>query len=419
MLSIFKNQLIKHLHIKDKTTFLCAVSGGMDSMVLLDLMIKSGYSIGVAHVDHNTRAGASTDDALFVATFCAQKNIPFFSKKIKNDELPKGNFQDAARSYRYTFFEDIAEQYAYHHILTAHHKDDRWETFVQHLAKSAGLTGLTSLRYVAGNLVRPLLPFTRQQIEEYAKTNDVSFVHDASNDTDYYMRNKIRHHITPAFESIFDDFINAANRSIHYLEKENNLLEELIHKSSFIKSNGELLRIDCSLLDTYVHKETLLLKLLRKYSFSSSDVLDMLDAHTGALFYTSTHEVLKDRTQLFVRPRQAVTRVNIKINNYGTYTLADGRIISISDNVSDTQSKHSTFFPFTIRTWRAGDHFRPAGMHGKSKKIKDFLTDKKLSRWEKEVTLVAEKESIIFQVIGHRKAEYGQSVPLITLSTDT
>ncbi len=411
MLELFKTTLKQKLSLDGSEKFLCAVSGGMDSMVMLSMMQSSVSSIGVCHIDHNTRDGQSTDDAEFVAEYCKNHGLSVYSKKVKLGDL-SGNFQQAARDYRYAYLEEVCAKHGYDYILTAHHMDDRWESFIFNLSRSAGIDGLSTLRYQKGKVIRPLMLFTRSDIEKYAEEQDVQYVTDSSNSSDDYTRNRIRHHITPPAIELFPEIVRQANKSISYLDTDRMLLEELVERQSLKKTEGEVISIDLSEVDSYKCRDSLLFRLISQYGFSRSDVNDILRSQrTGSLYRTQSHEGLIDRGVLLVREAEIKEKIEIVISGFGEYKLTKRKHITISEKTTKKENEQHGLaarklsFPFTIRNWKAGDIFCPSGMNGKSKKVKDFLTDTKLSRWEKEDVLVLEHKGKIVQVLGMRTAE--------------
>lgn len=383
--------------------YLCAVSGGVDSMVMTHLMQEAGYTFGVAHVDHLTRDGQSTADATFVKTYCQERNIPYYQTELS--QKVQGNFQSVARSFRYKYFDRLRIEHDYDYILTAHHKTDRWETFLFNLSRSAGVKGLSTLRYVEDCLLRPLLPFTREEVEVFAERHNIAYVHDASNDGDAYVRNQIRHHITPAVQSVLPDMIASCNRSMDHLEQADGLLEELIEGNNFIHVSNDLVKIDLDKVKGYTYVELLLYRLTVNYGFTRSDVQDMLQGATGAQWQSSVYEALLNRDELLIRKKGKKREVRISIGLDGS----DNEPFKLVSKEGGTKhlglDSSQLTFPITIRNWMPGDTFKPLGMGGKHKKLKDFLTDLKLSRWEKENVLVALSGEEIIQVIGYRTAD--------------
>jgi len=213
MLEDFLSYIVHHLSVNKTDKILLAVSGGIDSMVMLDLFRKCNFHIEVAHIDHSTRNGESSIDALFVSEYCQLHDISCHIKKLDYKILSNGNFQANARKERYSFFEEIMSASNINHLATAHHKDDRLETFIMNLNRKSGLNGLTSLRARNISIIRPLLNINKSDILEYAKKYSIKYREDSSNLEDDYTRNRVRHYITKSILEVFPDFISNSNHS--------------------------------------------------------------------------------------------------------------------------------------------------------------------------------------------------------------
>lgn len=410
MYTSFISTLSEYLSEFSTPKLLLAVSGGVDSMVMLDILSKSDFTIGVAHIDHHTRNGQSTKDATFVRNYCEERVIPCHISVFEKSAAANNNFQAAAREYRYAYFNGLLEEHGYTHMLTAHHQDDRWESLVHNLSKSAGIDGLSTLRYGDQNLIRPLLDFRKKEIVAYAHECDIPFVHDISNESDDYTRNKIRHHITPAIEGVFPEIVKSATESMHYLDQDRLLIEELIAKSGVVTNINQYLTIDLIKVNAFKNAESLLYRIVKQDGFTRSDAKDMLQSETGAVFYTAAYEALHDRGNLLIRKRKAIGDINQLVTVLGDLELANNRIIKVSNKSDGSDIIPGLTLPFTIRNWQAGDTFQPLGMDGKKKKVKAYLNDKKLSKWDKAEVLVVEKENMIWAVLGHRLSHISSSI---------
>lgn len=170
-------------------SYIVAVSGGVDSVVLLDIISKKEDTrLVVAHVDHGIRDD-STKDAIFVENLAKKYKLPFESVQLK---LGKYSSEDKSRQERYRFLEEIAKKYDAQ-IVTAHHKDDIIETMVLNILRGTGWRGICSLR--SENIYRPLLSMEKQQLIDYANENDLSWREDSTNTDTTYLRNHVRHKI--------------------------------------------------------------------------------------------------------------------------------------------------------------------------------------------------------------------------------
>ncbi len=208
MLRAFEKN-IKTNHLLEKgQTILVAVSGGVDSMVLLHLLQRLSKTwklkLHVAHVNHNLRGKAANADQAFVKQQCLQYKIKYHT--IKWQPPKRGNIQGAARKFRYNYFQELAKKLKINHVLTAHHLDDQAETVLLQLIRGSGIKGLGGMSNISElkkdcYMIRPFLPFSRQKIEKYARRLKVAYVEDASNQMKYYTRNKLRHELMPLLEA--------------------------------------------------------------------------------------------------------------------------------------------------------------------------------------------------------------------------
>ncbi len=225
---------------------LLALSGGVDSMVLADLLIQSGLKFSVAHCNFQLRGKASDGDSSFIEEFCKENQIDFFIKKFDVQGYQKtGNYsiQMAARNLRYDWFDELIQQYQFDFLLTAHQLDDSIETFLINLSRGTGIEGLTGIKKQKGKILRPLLPFSKNEILDYAEKNNVKWREDDSNNSDDYLRNKIRHRIIPVLKEINPNFAKSFTKSLNYLESDCELITfqiEKIKKKIFVNQGDEI-----------------------------------------------------------------------------------------------------------------------------------------------------------------------------------
>lgn len=413
MLEDFLSYIVEELSINRADKLLLAVSGGVDSMVMLDLFHRSDFDIHVAHINHSTRNGQSDKDADFVQQVCKKLGIPCYIKVLDYATLAKGNFQANARSARYAFFDSIINDKKLKYLATAHHMNDRWETFVMNLNRKSGITGLTSLKPRTNTIIRPLMMYTKSEVKDYAVTKNITYVEDSSNDTDDYTRNKVRHHISNAASDIFPDFIKNVNQSISNLEKSNQLIDSLIGFGGFVEqTKGGNTYINLEKIKSTNTPLELLYHILAPCGFSLSDSKDMINTEsTGSLFYSSTHEALYDRGSLIIRIKKEKITNSVILTSSGIYNLQDGRTV-IYSNDHETDSKNTLEFIYPIkkteiailRSIKPGDKYKPAHMNGKTKSIKKLLNDYKVDRFTKENLLVLEVNGEIKKIIGLKKS---------------
>ncbi|MDF1698170.1 MAG: tRNA lysidine(34) synthetase TilS [Saprospiraceae bacterium] len=414
MLEDFLSYISVNLSVNRNDKILLAISGGMDSMVMLELFRQSDFDIIVAHINHSTREGASDKDMNFVESYCLERGIEFFSKTLNYTTLSDGNFQENARHARYDFLKEVKQRCQCKWIATAHHQEDRWETFMMHLNRKAGLKGLTSLRPRENNIIRPLLGFSKAQITDYVSKNNVPYVHDISNDSDDYLRNSIRHAVTPTVLNLMPNFIENANASLHYLEESHQLLQLLIEQSGYIqthpKSGHHIVGLEE--IKPLPLAESLLFHILEPFGFNLSTTRDMLESNsTGKRFDSFTHEALLDRSQLIVRKKYVHHPFTIHIEKLGRWSLPSSKELILDK--PEEESQHSKLWldrtkikwPLRVRSIQPGDKIKPYGASGITKTIKKICTDLKINRFEKEEMLVVCQGEEIIQIINRISRE--------------
>ena len=198
-----------------------AVSGGVDSMVLLDLFHQLPYDIAVLHCNFSLRNEESDGDEAFVKRYCEAKSIPLYIQKFDTSKFAEENklsIQVAARKLRYDWFYSQLAEKNFDYILTAHHLDDNLETFLINLTRGTGLEGLTGIPSQNDKIIRPLLPFSRVEIEHYCSDTNLQWREDSSNASDKYFRNKIRHSIVPVLKELNSNLLSSFQNTIESLK---------------------------------------------------------------------------------------------------------------------------------------------------------------------------------------------------------
>ena len=401
-------------------TVLVGVSGGIDSVVLLDLLDKAGYSVAIAHCNFRLRGAESDGDERLVSELARKYDAPLFKKSFDTADYAQENkisIEMAARDLRYQWFEMIRTTHHFDCIAVAHHRDDQLETFFLNLIRGTGLAGLSGMRPVNGKIVRPLLFATREEIEKYRHENFLDFREDSSNQSLDYQRNKIRHTLLPVMETLNPSFREGLIRTMSHLEDVSKICDRAIHQAwervALRKGNDYLISIaELKLIDPL---PTYLFEFLKPYGFNSmvlGDIVLSLDGISGKQFISQTHRLVRDRDSLILTPLLSENRkqfyleeginelifpVHLKISvaeKKDKFEIPDSRFVACID-------RDCVQFPLLIRRWQQGDYFKPLGMSG-LKKISDFFIDSKLSLPEKEnVWILANGEQVVW-IIGHR-----------------
>ena len=298
MISEFQKHISANFpDIQDKKILL-AISGGIDSMVLAVLLKEIGIKLHLAHCNFQLRGNESDEDELFVRKFAEKQNISlevirFQTKKYAKQH--KLNTQLAARELRYDWFQQVLVEKQCDFIATAHHADDMLETFLINLSRGAGLQGLLSIPMRNQNIIRPLLPFSREQISIFALQNNIEWREDSSNSTDHYTRNKIRHHISPILKEIHPSFLKNFLKTQENLSQTQNFLIQQINniaKECFSTQPNTIFLIDK--LKDNPNRKYILFELFKKYNFNNADELDkFVFAPSGKQIFSETHRIIQ------------------------------------------------------------------------------------------------------------------------------
>ena len=231
MLVEFQKYIEKHRLCNKNAKILVAVSGGVDSVVMLDLFIKSDYKVAVAHGNFQLRGEESNQDQKFVENLCNNQGIKVFSKRFETKKCAidkKLSIQEAARDLRYAWFNELIQEEGFDYVAVAQHMNDQVETFFINLLRGSGLSGLRGMPVKRDKVIRPLMFAKRFQIEEYEKIRSLSYREDSSNKEDTYLRNKIRIRLLPESEKLCDNALDTIIESTHFLNEAEVLLDQSV-----------------------------------------------------------------------------------------------------------------------------------------------------------------------------------------------
>nr|WP_298657655.1 tRNA lysidine(34) synthetase TilS [uncultured Flavobacterium sp.] len=397
-----------------KSKLLLAVSGGLDSMVLLAIMQQLKLNIGVAHCNFSLRGEESDADEEFVKHQANSLKITCFSKRFDTEKYAnttKKSIQVAARELRYQWFQELALQHEYDFVLTAHHLDDQVETFLINFTRGTGLEGLTGINEVNGIVVRPLLPYSREELTAYAIHNAISWREDSSNSSDKYVRNRVRHQVIPILKELNPSFLNAFKQTISHLREAENVIDNTssFYFDKIIKNIENQLIINILELKKTPNYPFYLYQWLKKYGFKAwDDIAELVEAQSGKQIFSPTHVLLKNRTELIVARIEPSNSQTYAINTIESSVNFPLKLVLCNQSNLHTSDKNTIFvdadvlqFPLTIRKWEEGDYFYPSGMQGK-KKVSKYFKDEKLSLFEKQSIWILESNSQIVWIIGHR-----------------
>ena len=389
MLSLLKFQnAVEQLQAQaHQITYLLAVSGGVDSMVLAHLFQVSGFKFEVAHINYHLRNEDSMLDQKLVFYYCQNHNIPFHLYEVSEDDnKPRNSIQNWARELRYQFFRKIQREQNLEYLVTAHHLNDQLETFLINLSKASGIRGLSGIPANENQMLRPLLDFTKQEIYDFAEANQIQFREDISNQKTDYLRNKIRHNIVPELEKINANFLKNFSKSISILNQTKDVLTDLIDE----KINGFEFNIETG--QTIINKEKfgkesdlIRFEILKKFGFTEEkEMQKIFTAQTGSSFFNSDYQLVINRDELILSEKLEVRSEKLEeihLEIVEDEILIPERVknqIKTFGNCSWKIDKHKVQKPLKLRKKQEGDVFFPIGMIGK-KKVSKFFKDEKIS----------------------------------------
>ena len=418
MINRFKDHIQSAFPSLFEAKILLATSAGVDSMVLTDLSQKLNLNIALAHCNFQLRGEESNNEEAFLLAFANQCQLDIYSQKFNTNQFAKTtkqSIQMAARQLRYDWFDTIAKENHFDFILTAHHADDNLETFFINLNRGSGLEGLSGIPEQNGLIIRPLLPFSRNEILNYANDNKLTWCEDSSNASLKYERNHIRHKLIPELKSITPDILNKLMLTQAHLLSAQKLLKTHIQSIDrevcHTTDSGER-HYDIEVLKTFGDPKHYLFPLLKKYGFTDWKALqNLVFAQSGKEILSPTHKIIKNRSVLIV------TSLSNKLNfepkcievNSVTPIAHLSKVLKLEESkITGKNKPHSIFvdrdklaFPLTLRPWQSGDYFYPNGMMGR-KKVSKFFKDQKLSSIEKSRVLVLCSNAQIVWIVGMR-----------------
>ncbi|GEL11201.1 tRNA(Ile)-lysidine synthase [Flavobacterium glycines] len=418
MLDKLKENLNQNFPFLENAKLLLATSGGIDSMVLVHLLHELNYDIAMCHCNFQLRGLESFGDQKFIQDYAEANEIPLFLTQFDTEAFAKDyklSIQIAARELRYNWFYELLETESYDYIITAHHADDVIETFIINLSRGTGLDGLVGIPEQNDKIIRPLLPFSREEIQEYAAQNHIQWREDSSNASDKYLRNKIRHHIVPLLKELNPHFLESFEKTCSYLKESQELVEDaaVMVYQQVAQEEGETIRIDLKQLLRLPNYKSYLYQWLKEFGFTAwEDIYDLVESQSGKQVFSSDYRLLKDRMQLILSPIQEGDETVYLIEK-DTQEIENPLMLVFSRVNEISKASHTTIFvdedkltfPLVLKRWEEGDSFQPFGMNGKTKKLSKLFKDEKLSLIEKENTWVLWSANEIVWVVGIRQDE--------------
>jgi len=408
----------KHALFKtDTDKVLLAVSGGVDSMVMLHLMASTGVDIGVAHCNFQLRGDSSDADEQMVLAYCYQHNLQIFKKSFDTKAYAKEkkiSIEMAARELRYHWFAELSNTHQYTKIATAHHTGDALETTIYNLCKGTSITGLQGIKPKREDIIRPLLFATRQMIENYAREHAISWRTDESNLESLYSRNMIRNKVVPLLKKINPSLENTSIYTLERLRATASLVDDTVRDlyERAVEQVNNGIKINIHELRQAKYSLLLLSEILNRYDFNYQQVKQIdacLNSIPGKIFYSRQYQLTVDREWLFLNRKDTQVMQHYEISDTTSrLDMQTGSLlfkkynrqqfaVNTHKNVASVDLEKIQF-PIVVRPWEQGDKFKPLGMQGR-KKVSDFLIDQKIPlNLKNEIYLLESKKQVVWLI---------------------
>jgi tRNA(Ile)-lysidine synthase len=414
----FESNIAEKQLFSKQQPILLAVSGGIDSVVVAHLLKKGGFNFSMSHCNFKLRAEDSEADETFCKELAKKLGVKFYTKAFNVDAYCKKNklsIQMAARELRYDWFKELIEKNKFDHLVTAHHANDVVETIFINLTRGTGINGLKGIPEKTGNIVRPLLNFTKEEIAIFAEKEKIEFRTDKSNLEAKYERNFLRLKIIPELKKLHPNLEKTFLNNVSNFKEEAEIVNDFIAEKckELLSKKRDLIVLNKVLLKKEKQLKTILHYILEPLGFNITQINDIItnikeNGEVGKLFNSQNHTLTIDRDLILIKPLINISFEPIVIHSIGE--LKKLELFNVTDvkdfkNVKSNElviEKERLNLPLTIRQKQTGDKFKPFGMKG-FKLVSDLLKDQKLNAFEKEKCLILENgNGEIIWVIGYR-----------------
>lgn len=418
---IVDKYIARHQLLNDNGKYIVALSGGADSVALLLILRHLGYNVCAAHCNFHLRGEESNRDEQFCVNLCARLNISLHRIHFDTQTYAykyKVSIEMAARELRYNYFAQLCKAIGANGVCVAHHRDDNVETVILNLLRGSGVEGLAGIAPKNGNILRPLLCISREDILAYLSTQSQDYITDSTNLEDDALRNKIRHHVIPLLKTINPAASDNIARTARYLRQAAIMLDN--YQAETHDNITYINKVDVM---SAISPEFVLHQLLGKYGFHGDVIDDIIEHinHVGKNWQSGSHIVTVDRDQLLVTPiaylQQVAEEKSVCIPEDGNYIIGERQKITLhiyprtadfkpsKDSHRITLDASKAKFPLTYRLVKRGDRFSPFGMKG-TKLVSDYLTDRKRNFLEKASQhVITDKQGEIIWLVGERTSE--------------
>lgn len=426
------NYLMNDLRIKYGDSIVVAVSGGPDSMVLLNLLIRIKKALDIevvcAHVNHNTGRPGQAEEQKFVEKYCRNNKITFETMTI--EDYGDDNFHSEAHTKRYNYFSSLVKKYNAKYLFTAHHGDDLMETILMRIVRGSTLRGYSGFSKVVDKgsykIVRPLIHMTKKEIEDYAKKHKIPFAIDSSNMKDVYTRNRYRKYILPEFKKEDKNVHNKFYKFSKTLLDYNEYIDKEVNKKIKTIYVNDVLNIEKMLKEDKIIQMKIIYNILEH--IYHDDLMLVTDRHAEIIYDV----INSDRANVKIHMPNNVQGIKsynsfvlapLKEENHGYeieiidfVNLPNGKNIERLDKSKQTDnficrlSSNDVKFPLHVRTRRDGDKMNVKGMLG-SKKINDIFIDNKISMEDRDLwPIVVDSDEKIVWLPGLKKSKFDKQI---------
>ena len=422
MLEQFREYIESNHLIAKGDRVLIALSGGVDSMVLAELLRRCGYNIAFAHCNFRLRGAESDGDEQFVREYAQRVGVKLFVKQFDTHQYVADNkvsVEMAARELRYAWFNDLInanqslnssgasnngdgwQNLRFDKLALAHHADDQIETFFINLLRGSGIKGLKAMQPCNGMYIRPLLWAFREQIKKFAIENGIQWREDSTNQDTIFLRNKIRHNLMPVYDGIKSDAREKILQSVECLASENQLYRELLKdKLSAIETVDGVLHS----VEKRHFGLQLLFEWIRDFGFSyfqCESIYASLDGESGREFYSNEYQLVVEKETVELFPID-IEKLAGKELSFSEFEISPSFKLQTSNPDVAQLDFDKIKLPLKMRSWQQGDRFRPLGMRG-SKLVSDFFNDLNFTAYRKKTAqILTDADDNIVWIVGYR-----------------
>ena len=428
----FRENIQNNKLIEKNDTIIVGASGGPDSQFLIYLLksIKDEYNLKIilAHLNHLHRKEAINDENLVKET-AHKLNLEFRVKRASMDDYAKTHkisAEDAGRRLRYEFFNELASQYENSKIAIAHNKNDQAETLLMRMIRGTGLDGMVAMDFRNGNIIRPILSFSKDEIISYLDSNLIAYAIDKTNLSNDYTRNYIRNQIIPEFSTINPKAVDAIYNLSMLLKEDLKIVDSSIdslYKEVIVLEDENQILFDLSKFDRLedFYQKRLLRKAIGKLKNNLKDISKKnIDEFLSLTTLATGKKIIKDDLEFIKNYKTyqlAISRNKENLEDFAFLSLNDeinfnGKIIKATlVNSMGEKNKNIAYFsfdklkfPLKLRYREKGDTFKPLGFNH-NKKLKDFFIDQKIDRnLRDQIPIILSDDKIIW-LVGFRQSE--------------